>query len=95
MDDAAKVVTPGFKASGHKIAIIGKIFGDNQSLHGSEYLELIHGAVAGDIRYPDLEMEKGIINVLVGGAKEGLFASAHSVSIGGLAVTLAQSCVWG
>jgi len=95
LDDAAKVVTPGFKASGHKIAIIGKIFGDNQSLHGSEYLELIHGAVAGDIRYPDLEMEKGIINVLVGGAKEGLFASAHSVSIGGLAVTLAQSCVWG
>ncbi|NLC15854.1 MAG: phosphoribosylformylglycinamidine synthase subunit PurL [Firmicutes bacterium] len=95
LDDARKAVTPGFKAAGHKIAVIGKIYGDNRSLHGSEYLRLIHGVTGGDIRYPDLEMEKRIVKILTEGARQGLFASAHSVALGGLAVALAQSCIWG
>ncbi len=95
LDDAGKAVTPGFKAGGHKIAIIGKVAGNTEALHGTEYLELVHGVVAGEIRYPDLEAEKGIIKALVEGAKQQLFASAHSVALGGLAVALAQSCIWG
>ena len=90
-----RVVTPGFKAAGHKIAIVGKVYGDTKSLHGSEYLRLIHGVTGGDIRYPDLEMEKRIVKILTEGARQGLFASAHSVALGGLAVALAQSCIWG
>ncbi len=95
LDDVDKRITPGFKAAGHKIAVLGKIYGDGQSLNGTEYLDRAHGIVAGDIRYPDLEMEKGIIEVLAEGAQKGLFASAQDVSLGGFAVALARSCIWG
>jgi len=84
LDDVDKRInTPGFKAAGHKIAVLAKdlrrwaITKRHPSI-----LTGPHGIVAGDIRYPDLEMEKGIIEVLAEGAKKGLFASAQDVSLG-------------
>lgn len=95
LEDVDKQITPGFKVPGHKVAVIGKIYGDGQSLSGTEYLDRVHGIVAGNVRHPDLKLEKGIIDVLTEGAQQELFASAQDVSLGGFAVALAKCCIWG
>jgi len=58
----------------------------------SEYARTIHGIVAGAPPAMDLAAEKRLIAVLVALAAEGALQSAHDVSDGGLAVTLAESC---
>ncbi len=58
----------------------------------SEYAKTIHGIVAGSPPAIDLEAEKRLIDCLVHLATEGAVVSAHDVSDGGLAVTLAESC---
>jgi phosphoribosylformylglycinamidine (FGAM) synthase-like enzyme len=95
IDDPGKRMTPGFKSPGHKIAILGKIYGDDKSLSGSEYLDRIHRAVAGDVRYPDLVLEKAIAGVLSECARQELFSSAQNVAIGGFGVAMAKCCIQG
>jgi phosphoribosylformylglycinamidine synthase II len=58
----------------------------------SEYARTIHGVVAGAPPAVDLAAEKRLIALLVVLAGEGALQSAHDVSDGGLAVTLAESC---
>ncbi|HEV2223182.1 MAG TPA: phosphoribosylformylglycinamidine synthase subunit PurL [Candidatus Acidoferrales bacterium] len=58
----------------------------------SEYAKTIHGIVAGGPPAIDLRAEKNLIDCLVALAAERAIASAHDVSDGGLAVTLAESC---
>src|SRR6202171_2931897 len=58
----------------------------------SEYARTIHGIVAGAPPAVDLAAEKRLIALLVALAGEGALQSAHDVSDGGLAVTLAESC---
>ena len=58
----------------------------------SEYAKTIHGIVAGAPPAIDLAAEKRLIDCLVKLAAEGAIFSAHDVSDGGLAVTLAESC---
>jgi phosphoribosylformylglycinamidine synthase subunit PurL len=58
----------------------------------SEYAKAIHGVVAGWPPALDLEAEKRLIECLVKLASEKAILSAHDVSDGGLAVTLAESC---
>ena len=58
----------------------------------SEYAKTIHGIVAGTPPAIDLEAERRLIECLVKLAAEKIILSAHDVSDGGLAVTLAESC---
>ncbi|MGA8144401.1 MAG: phosphoribosylformylglycinamidine synthase subunit PurL [Candidatus Acidiferrales bacterium] len=58
----------------------------------SEYAKTIHGIVAGAPPAIDLAAEKRLIECLVNLASAGLILSAHDVSDGGLAVTIAESC---
>ncbi len=57
-----------------------------------EYAKTIHGVVAGAPPAIDLAAEKRLIDCLVKLASERVISSAHDVSDGGLAVTLAESC---
>ena len=57
----------------------------------SEYARTIAGIVAGAPPHIDLASEKRLIEVLVALATQGLLASAHDVSDGGLATALAES----
>ena len=57
----------------------------------SEYARTIAGIVAGAPPAVDLAAEKRLIEALVALAGEGMLASAHDVSDGGLAVALAES----
>jgi phosphoribosylformylglycinamidine synthase len=58
----------------------------------SEYSKTIGGIVAGEPSAIDLSAEKRLIDCLVAFAAEGSVQSAHDISDGGLAVTLAESC---
>ncbi|HKQ85839.1 MAG TPA: AIR synthase-related protein, partial [Candidatus Acidoferrales bacterium] len=58
----------------------------------SEYAKVIQGVVAGEPPTIDLDAEKRLIDCLVDLAGEKAILSAHDVSDGGLAVTLAESC---
>jgi phosphoribosylformylglycinamidine synthase subunit PurL len=64
----------------------------NQEFGSSEYAKTIHGVIAGSPPSLNLEAEKGLIECLVKLASERAILSAHDVSDGGLAVTLAESC---
>jgi phosphoribosylformylglycinamidine synthase II len=58
----------------------------------SEYAKTIHGIVGGAPPAIDLAAEKRLIDCLVKLAAERAILSAHDVSDGGLAVTVAESC---
>ncbi len=95
IDGPEKRITPGFKIQGHKIAVLGKLYGDVKSFSGSEYLDRIHKVVAGDVRYPDLVLEKAIAGVLSEGAQQEIFSSAQDVGLGGFGVAMAKCCIQG
>ena len=63
-------------------------------LSGSEYLQVIHGLVAGR-PVLDLSLERRVQELCRQAIKEGVAASAHDCSEGGLAVALAESCIQG
>jgi phosphoribosylformylglycinamidine synthase subunit PurL len=65
---------------------------DWRAFSSSEYAKTIHGIVAGAPPAIDLAAEKRLIECLVALASEGAILSAHDVSDGGLAVTIAESC---
>jgi phosphoribosylformylglycinamidine synthase subunit PurL len=58
----------------------------------SEYSKSITGIVSGEPPAIDLAAEKRLQDCLVALASEGAVQSAHDVSDGGLAVTIAESC---
>jgi phosphoribosylformylglycinamidine synthase subunit PurL len=58
----------------------------------SEYSKTVAGIVSGEPPAIDLASEKRLIDCLVGLASEGCLESAHDISDGGIAVTLAESC---
>ncbi len=58
----------------------------------SEYSRTIQGIVAGAPPAINLAAEKRLIGMLVALASKGTLQSAHDVSDGGIAVTLAESC---
>lgn len=100
LGDVARVVTTGFKRCGDMVVLLGNPLQPDtdrgwQGLGGSEYLAVWHGLVAGQPPVPDLKAERALISLLVGAAREGILASAHDVSDGGLAVALAESCFAG
>jgi phosphoribosylformylglycinamidine synthase len=62
-------------------------------LDGSEYLDLIHGRVAGRPQAPDLPAVARTIRCVRDAVAEGLLVSAHDCAEGGIAVALAESCL--
>ena len=58
----------------------------------SEYAKTIHGIVAGEPPAIDLAAEKRLIDCMVALAAERAVRSAHDVSDGGLAVSVAEAC---
>ncbi|MDD5397945.1 MAG: phosphoribosylformylglycinamidine synthase subunit PurL [Dehalococcoidia bacterium] len=91
--DVKRHCTAGFKSEGDAVFLLGDP-GDEQALGSSEYLELIHGVVRGT-QTIDLRTEKNLHDLLIKAIDRGLLRSAHDCSDGGLAVTLAESCIIG
>ena len=61
-------------------------------LGGSEYLKTVHGQVRGVPPRVDLARERAVQQLFPALVAERLIESAHDVSDGGLAVTLAECC---
>jgi phosphoribosylformylglycinamidine synthase len=68
---------------------------DPDAFAGSEYAQVVNGTIAGKPPALDLVEEKGLHDLLFEAAGAGLLRSAHDISTGGLAVTLAESAIAG
>jgi len=96
LQDITKHCTIDFKDEGDVVVLIGSnsIDQDVSALSGSEYLELIHGIVAGKPSI-DLELEQRVQKLCILAIKKRLCKSAHDCSDGGLLIALAESCILG
>ena len=96
IEDVRQHVGIGFRKPGDIIALLGAAgpSDDASSLAGSEYLEVVHGLVAGKPAL-DIQAEAALQRACRRLATEGVVESAHDCSEGGLAVTLAESCIAG
>lgn len=92
LDDVSLAIDGSFKKAGDVIVLVGETADE---LGGSEYLKAIHGKVAGKPPALDLELEGAVQTAVRTCIQQQLLASAHDVSEGGLAVTLAESCIAG
>jgi len=90
LEDIKHACTQYFKKPNEIILLLGKT---KEELGGSEYLKEIHGAVKGDAPELDLGLEKAVQSTALKAIQKGLVSSAHDCSEGGLAVTLAESCI--
>src|SRR5271168_364057 len=107
LEDASKVLQVAFQNEGDVLVLLD---GSNSSKAGpqappragkrrefssSEYSKTVGGIVSGEPPAIELGAEKWVIDCMVALAAEGTLHSAHDVSDGGVAVTLAESCFAG
>ncbi len=83
--------TPGFKQDGDVVVYIGA---DRKGLGGTEYLSWVHKKTSGDAPELDLLFEKSLQDSLLDAIKAGYIQSAHDISDGGLAITLAEKAIF-
>ncbi len=95
LDDVNKRTQAAFRpdAEGDTIVLLTAYDDPNGGMGGSEYLNVIHGVEAGIPPHIDLEGEKRLHTLLLECIGEGMFASCHDISDGGLAVCLAEKCM--
>ena len=96
LDDVTCHVGVAFNRPGDIVILLGasEVYGDSATLSGSEYLELVHGLVAGRPTI-DLDLEVAVQRTCRRLIKEGVANSAHDCTDGGLAVAVAESCIAG
>lgn len=90
IEDTDFLCTPWFKKKGNLIILLGE---GKRSLGGSEYVYHIHNLKKGTPPGIDLAREKRVQRTCVEAIKKGLVSSAHDVSEGGLAISLAECCI--
>ena len=92
IDDAEKSISSGWKNVKDEIWIIGSTFSES-TLSASCYLEYFHGLLKGRPPEINLNDEKAIQTFIRLAISQGLISSCHDISDGGLAISLAESCV--
>jgi len=97
--DIKNLVRMDFKVQGDMVILIGMenvaCSSGNDGMGGSEFMELFFDKVAGICPDIDLDYEKALNSLIIDLIKNGLIKSAHDVSTGGVAVTIAESCISG
>ncbi|MFM1768252.1 MAG: Phosphoribosylformylglycinamidine synthase 2 [Verrucomicrobiota bacterium] len=96
IDRPEHITTQWFKDEGDAILLLGEpvdLKDPLQGLGGSALLQVKHGRKTGSPPRCDLEQAKTLHTTLLGLIQSGLVKSAHDCSEGGLAVTLAESCI--
>ncbi len=96
LEDVRLNLGTGFPNTGADVILLGAgaIDAPAHTLAGSEYLDVVHGLVAGRPRI-DLDLEVRLQRACVRLAREKIISSAHDCSEGGLAVAVAESCIQG
>jgi phosphoribosylformylglycinamidine synthase len=93
LEDVGRHATPAFKREGDLVVVIGD--GSPVSLDGSEYLEIVHGRVAGRPPQPDLDAERKSADLVREMVRSGLVDTAHDISGGGEIVAIAEMALAG
>ena len=91
-EDVGRHATPGIKREGDALVLVGDF---RTVLGGSDYLEIVHGRVAGAPPVPDLASGKVASDAVRGAIAAGVVDTAHDLSGGGLAVALAEMALCG
>ncbi|HWB58509.1 MAG TPA: phosphoribosylformylglycinamidine synthase subunit PurL, partial [Chthoniobacteraceae bacterium] len=92
VEDEKHITRSHFAKAGDAIILIGG-FGDE--LGASHFLKVVHGKKTGAVPKLDFAKEQAVQEALLSLIKSRLVKSAHDCSEGGLAVTLAESCMSG
>ena len=93
LESADTALAGGFKQDGDIVAILGPE--EATDLGGSTYLNIVQGLTRGCPPRPNFELElqvQATVRALIG---EGLLNTAHDISDGGLAMTLAECSLGG
>ena len=97
VDDIRTVVGLGWHQPGDQVVLLGvppQEDGDDRlGLAGSSYQQLVQGDLAGRPPRVDLALEQAVQGLVRRAIADGLIASAHDSSDGGLAVALAESSI--
>ncbi|MEN9971439.1 MAG: hypothetical protein RL146_740, partial [Actinomycetota bacterium] len=88
IDDVARRIPSGWQDAGNNIYLLGTT---RDELDGSVWSEVIHDHLGGRPPVVDLAAEKALAELLQGASLQGLLASTHDLSEGGLAQTLVES----
>lgn len=88
--DTEKIVGSWFRDPGDIVVLFGGPI--EEEMGGSEYLKTVCGTVDGQPPSVDLEKEKKLADMLIECADRSIIKSAHDISEGGFAVTLAECC---
>lgn len=91
IEEVGQVTSPGFKEEGDVVILLGE---NGDELGGSEYLKTVFGIEKGLPPRLDLKKEKQVQELCLDAISQRLIRSAHDISEGGLAVTVAESCFW-
>jgi phosphoribosylformylglycinamidine synthase len=97
LPDLSRRLGAGFTAEGDLVALVGPAgAGPAQvELGGSEYQRIAHGSTEGPAPELDLQQEAQSAAAIRAAIRQGLLRSVHDCSLGGLAVTLAESALLG
>ncbi|MEB0004658.1 phosphoribosylformylglycinamidine synthase subunit PurL [Cryobacterium sp. 10S3] len=88
IDDVARRVPSGWQDDGHNIYLLGIT---REELDGSAWADVVHGHLGGMPPVVDLPGEARLAGLLNAASIEALIDSAHDLSSGGLAQTLAEA----
>ena len=95
--DLAQVTGLAWQEPGDAIWLLGAPLAagadERVTLAGTSYLECIHGQLTGRPPVIDLALERSVQAFLRQAISQGLVASAHDLSDGGLAVAAAECCM--
>jgi phosphoribosylformylglycinamidine synthase len=92
LQDYGNRLEAGLRNEGDFVLLVGSSHND---LGGSEYLNIVHGQVAGRPPELDLSREKAVNKLVLAAARSNLLRSAHDCSDGGMLVALAECCLLG
>ncbi len=91
-DDVRDRVTIGFASPGARIVLLGET---RPEFGGSAWAHVVHGHLGGSPPRVNLISERQLGHTLMAAAAGAMVDAAHDLSDGGLAVTLAESCLRG
>ena len=91
-EDVSRRATPGIKREGDAVVLVGDFW---PALDGSDYLEVMHGRIAGTPPVPDLTSERAVADAVRRAISAGVVDTAHDLSGGGLAVALTEMALAG
>jgi phosphoribosylformylglycinamidine synthase subunit PurL len=91
-DDVRKRLAAGFGTDGAEVVLLGTT---SPEFGGSAWAGVVHQHLGGLPPAVDLDAERQLAILVTAAASAGVLASAHDLSDGGLAIALAEACLYG